>query len=49
MYYNYRLYHYIIGSTPPLDAVSFDAEGEDSVAGKVRALAEKYHIDTSAV
>jgi hypothetical protein len=44
-YYQYRLYHYLIGSTPPRDIVLFDAEGDASVAEKVRALAEKYHID----
>lgn len=48
-YYSYRLYHYIIGSTPPRAIVSFDVEGEDSVAEKIRMFAEKHHIDTSAV
>ena len=37
----YRLYHYLIGSTPPGTADLFDSEGEGSLAEGVRKLAEK--------
>lgn len=40
----YRLYHALVGSTPPGVAESFDAEGEWSLASKVTELAEKYHL-----
>ncbi|MDE1919777.1 MAG: hypothetical protein KGH56_03780 [Patescibacteria group bacterium] len=45
----YRLFHYIIGSSPSGEHDLFDAEGEWSIAGAMRKLAEKYHIDTGAV
>ena len=40
----YRLYHVIIGSTPPGNADLFDAEGEWSIAEAMQNLAEKYRI-----
>jgi len=40
----YRLYHVIIGSTPPGNADLFDAEGDWSIAGAMQNLVEKYHI-----
>lgn len=43
--WRYRLYHLITGSTPPGTADLFDAEGEWSIAAKMRELAEKYHVD----
>lgn len=42
----YRLYHVIIGSGPRGTADLFDAEGEWSIAAKMRELAQKYNIDT---
>lgn len=44
----YRLYHYIIGGTPDDTVDLFDTEGPASIEAGLRALAEKYHIDTSA-
>lgn len=43
----YRLYHVIIGSTPPGNADLFDAEGEWSIADAMQNLAEKYRVDYS--
>lgn len=40
----YRLYHVIIGSTPPGNADLFDAEGEWSIAQVMQGLAEKYRV-----
>lgn len=45
----YRLFHYLIGSTPPIEADLFDGEGEWSIAGKTHDLAEKYHIHIEKV
>lgn len=45
----YRLYHLIIGSSPPGNTNLFDAEGEWSIAEKMRELAKKYHIDIEKV
>ena len=45
----YRLFHYIIGSSPSGENDLFDAEGEWSVAAAMRKLAEKYHIDMKGV
>ncbi len=45
----YRLYHYIIGSSPEGSNDLFDAEGERSLEKRLRELAEKYHIDTGEV
>lgn len=47
----YRLYHVIIGSTPPGNADLFDAEREWSIAEAMQHLAEKYrigHVDAEA-
>ena len=41
----YRLYHYIIGSTPSGTSDLFDSEGEGSITEGINALAKKYHID----
>ncbi len=41
----YRLFHVILGSTPPGNADLFDAEGEWSIAEAMQNLTEKYHID----
>jgi len=38
----YRLFHIIIGSTPPSTADLFDAEGEWSIALKMQEFTEKY-------
>lgn len=43
----YRLYHVIIGSTPPGNADLFDAEGEWSIAQAMQGLAEKYRVGYS--
>lgn len=40
----YRLFHVIIGSTPPATSDLFDAEGEWSIATKMDELAQKYQI-----
>ena len=45
----YRLYHIIVGSGPFGDANLFDAEGEWSIATKMRELAKKYNIDIEKV
>lgn len=47
--YRYRLFHIIIGSSPPWNADLFDAEGKWSIAEAMRKLAEKYHIDIEKV
>ncbi len=41
---NYRLCHYLIGSTPPDNASIFDSEGEGSLAKGIDMLAKKYGI-----
>lgn len=38
----YRLFHIIIGSTPPSTSDLFDADGEWSIATKMQELSEKY-------
>lgn len=45
----YRLYHFLIGSSPEADSDLFDAEGEDSLGAGIQKLAEKYHIGTDAL
>ncbi len=47
----YRLYHYIVGSTPEKNSDFFDAEGEGavSIAEAVRALAKKHGINGDAL
>ena len=45
----YRLYHLIIGSSPPGDSDLFDADGEWSIAEAMRKLVEKYHISTEKI
>ena len=47
--HRYRLYHLIIGSTPPGNTDLFDAEGEWSIAEAMQKLAEKYHLESENV
>ena len=44
-----RIFHYLIGSTPPETMEQFDLEGEKSLAGELGKLAEKYHLNVSQV
>lgn len=47
----YRLFHVLIGSTPPPTSDLFDAEGEWSIAEAMQHLVEKYrigHVDAEA-
>lgn len=45
--YRYRLYHVLIGGSPPGSADLFDGEteGQISIEEGLRRLAEKHHID----
>ena len=45
----HRLYNYFIGSSPSDKTDLFDGEGEQSLAKKLRELAQKYNIDTGGV
>lgn len=45
----YRLFHTIIGSTPPRSADLFDAEGEWSVARRMAELARQHGINPEQV